>query len=73
MLVIKNEVAVVKNLEVKNFVILKVLLLYFLGDNNQSGIVELFDHDPHLVEYELQLFALIHGSVGFNLNLLKDG
>jgi len=68
--IVDHQITIVSDSQI--FELTNSFLVDFLANDVQPNIVFLFDHDTHLVEYKLQLFPLIHGTISFNLDFLHD-
>lgn len=51
---------------------LKRFILYFFAHNVKSNQVLFFYNNFHLIQNKLQLFPLVHATIGLDLDLLHD-
>ena len=72
LVVVAGHVGVESDLEVHDVGVVDVVLVDLLGDDEEPHVVLLLEHDPHLVEDELQFLPFVHRAVGLHLHLLQD-
>lgn len=72
MIKVDGHVCIEGDLEVSNFIVVDVVFIDLFGNDEESHIILLLQHDLHLVKNELKLFTLIHGSIGLHLHLLQN-
>ncbi len=70
--VVGSHVGVEVDLDICNFWVVDVVLVDLFGDDEETHIVLLLEHDLHLVHDELQLLSLIHRPVGLHLHFLQN-
>lgn len=72
MVEIDGHVGIVGDLEIGNLIIVDIVLVDLLGNDEETHVILLLQHDLHLVHDELQFLTLVHRSVGLHLHLLQD-
>lgn len=70
MVEVDGHVGEVGDFEICDLIVVDVVLVDLLGDDVETHVVLLLQHDLHLVQDELQLLTLIHRSIGLHLHLL---
>lgn len=70
--IVYGHVGVEIGLDICDFRIVDVVLIDLFGDDVETDIVFLLEHDLHLVKNELKFLSFVHRSVGLHLNLLQN-
>lgn len=53
MIIIDSHISIESHFEINYFSLVDVIFIDFFGNNVKSNIIVFFQHDPHLIEYEL--------------------
>lgn len=72
-IVVDGHVGIEVDLEVCDFWIVDVVLIDFFGNDEESHVIFFLQHYFHLIQDELQLLPLVHGTVCFDLHFLQNG
>ena len=70
--VVDSHIGVEIGLEISDLRIVDVVLIDLFGDDVESNVIFLLEHNLHLVKNEFQLLSFVHRSIGFHLNFLQN-